>query len=312
MLLLRRALPFTFLLIIVLLAMTYVLANAESSNTPAIKSLETIVRLPNGNIVHEDIIYTSDTNESAILSSLDTNVSEYAVTGVKFTNIPATFFYNPAGEKTSGDKVVDGFYEWNGITDNFSYLYSGTTTLGASQCETGSDGQSTVAWGVIGIPNVLGISCWGFGNECDIKLSVSDWNWASIAKGVAAHESGHCLGLGHSDVGNAIMYPLYHSQPALDQDDINGLLSIYGGTLENTPTPTSTYTPSPTLVQPSATSTRSATPTPTRGLPTVTPIATSTRSPTGTVTRTSTATRTATAGKCRFKFCAYAPGAARN
>jgi Matrixin/Putative peptidoglycan binding domain len=48
---------------------------------------------------------------------------------------------------------------------------------------------------------------------------------------VATHEIGHCLGLDHSPVATAIMRATFQigtSQRSLDQDDINGIQSIYG------------------------------------------------------------------------------------
>ena len=46
----------------------------------------------------------------------------------------------------------------------------------------------------------------------------------------AVHEFGHALGLEHSQVKNAIMYPSYSKGMAadLDRDDINGIQAIYG------------------------------------------------------------------------------------
>ncbi len=46
---------------------------------------------------------------------------------------------------------------------------------------------------------------------------------------VAAHEIGHALGLAHSDDADALMYPYYTgAHRFLDQDDIDGIQSIYG------------------------------------------------------------------------------------
>ena len=46
---------------------------------------------------------------------------------------------------------------------------------------------------------------------------------------IAAHEPGHSLGLAHSSVSSALMYAYYSgSHRYLDQDDINGIRSIYG------------------------------------------------------------------------------------
>ena len=45
----------------------------------------------------------------------------------------------------------------------------------------------------------------------------------------AAHEIGHALGLGHSDVKSSLMWPLARKgKPQLNQDDIAGIRSLYG------------------------------------------------------------------------------------
>ena len=44
---------------------------------------------------------------------------------------------------------------------------------------------------------------------------------------VALHEVGHALGLGHSDVPGAVMYPYYHRATGLAADDVAAIRSLY-------------------------------------------------------------------------------------
>jgi Matrixin/Glucodextranase, domain B len=81
---------------------------------------------------------------------------------------------------------------------------------------------------------------WGVGNSIDLFS-------------VALHEAGHALGLGHSDLPTAVMYPYYKLSAGLTSDDIAAIQAMYGaagsGNAAGTgtqPTPPPPVTPPPT------------------------------------------------------------------
>lgn len=69
----------------------------------------------------------------------------------------------------------------------------------------------------------------------------ADENWAIGADtdlfSVALHETGHALGLGHSDRPGAVMYPYYKKASALTQEDIGAILMLYAARDGGAPTP---------------------------------------------------------------------------
>lgn len=77
----------------------------------------------------------------------------------------------------------------------------------------------------------------GEGRGGDVHFD-DDEKWTSESKDgtnlltVAAHEVGHSLGIAHSQVRGALMYPFYQGYNAneklLTQDDINAIITLYG------------------------------------------------------------------------------------
>ncbi|MSV28050.1 MAG: matrixin family metalloprotease [Bryobacterales bacterium] len=83
----------------------------------------------------------------------------------------------------------------------------------------------------------------------DMHLDADEnWNIGSSVDlfSVALHETGHALGLGHSDLPGAVMYPYYKQVAGLAADDIAGIRSLYGErtTPAVDPTPASPGAPS--------------------------------------------------------------------
>ena len=68
-----------------------------------------------------------------------------------------------------------------------------------------------------------------------------DENWRIGADtdlfSVALHETGHALGLGHSDIPGAVMYPYYQKATDLSSEDIAAIQTLYASQTGTTTTP---------------------------------------------------------------------------
>jgi hypothetical protein len=86
---------------------------------------------------------------------------------------------------------------------------------------------------VINGNNILGVTWTGTSiDEADMALNTK-YNWTTgpanyNMQTVFLHENGHTLGLGHSDVAGAVMWPSYGGMlPDLQGDDIDGVTAKY-------------------------------------------------------------------------------------
>jgi len=150
---------------------------------------------------------------------------------------------------------------WKGATEWASEPWAGTG--GGDPTQNLGDGGGNFDFDYAGIAaapgdkttSVLG-SCSG-GTLAYVQLSFGgswtmrfcdNWTWSDgpgfapggqfDIQGVGCHEYGHALGLGHSNVSNATMWPSTSSgnpQRSIASDDIAGLQSIYGIKSPNKP-----------------------------------------------------------------------------
>lgn len=205
-------------------------------------------------------------------------VAQYRLFNIRWPEPNADWFYNPEGETTALSPATtfaaisagaDGWDGAGGTPWKFTYGGETTTPTGCNGIPESipRDGVNVVGWGAIA-GGYLGFSCWWRSAslvggtpyfqalEFDIVFDPTFPYTAENLRALALHEFGHALGLDHTEPSlcpGRAMCPgsdaMIYNEP--QQDDLFGLIALYG--LAPTPAPTST---------PSATAIPTATPTP--------------------------------------------------
>ena len=187
----------------------------------------------------------------AVLLCLSSSLFGYTLNGRKwFTSGDAKFYYNssngPACCLTASEQqsqIVSGINAW-GIASS-----GGSTTKSGAK----KDGVNAISWAklggtTLGVTNYVstdtsqsqvcnGSLIYRF-EEVDVRFN-NAFKWQSSSgcsggydlAGVATHEFGHAVGLGHTNVQGATMYPSVaacdFSLSSLASDDRNGYSAIY-------------------------------------------------------------------------------------
>lgn len=227
------------------------------------------VRPSGDGVTFLDIAHPCNENADLIVEALGAaKVAPFTLTGFRMTIDPVPYLYNAAGALQPPSVIAEGVAAWNELGGP-QFNVTGTTTLQASLCfgdgsgsGAVSDGQRVIDWG--DLPGgVIGMACWGPPNECDMALdSGSVGGSAALWLVVVMHETGHCGGLGHSLISEAVMYAVAQANKDLHADDKAGWCTIYGCAVPPTATLTPPFTVTLTATA-TRTPTRTATPTPT-------------------------------------------------
>ncbi|XP_070600475.1 interstitial collagenase-like [Erythrolamprus reginae] len=166
------------------------------------------------------------------------DVGRYATRRGKWDHTDLTYRvvnYSPdLNRSTIDDTFVRAFDVWSQVTPlTFTGQQDGEVDI-LIQFVTGDHGDNDTFDGEGGVlahafyPGKRPISgdahfdedeLWTLGSEDDYSLLI-----------VAAHEFGHSLGLKHSSIWGALMYPryVYQADLQLHEDDIKGIQSLYG------------------------------------------------------------------------------------
>jgi hypothetical protein len=195
--------------------------------------LETWARIARGMAATAAVVVLSDVTTA------------YSPSGPVWRTLPVSFSVNPANldvsESQAETALAVGAATWSSqAVTSFRFVYAGRS----SQVSTTYDGLNLVVFRNASSGGAIATAYTWFNSSGYLDADIVFWDGAFrfftgssgcsagfYIEDVAAHEFGHALGLGHSDVGGATMYPTISTcstgSRSLHADDIAGVQSLY-------------------------------------------------------------------------------------
>lgn len=178
-------------------------------------------------------------------SILPSRLGAYTANGVTWGQVPVPYFINPTNLDLPGPAAESAMQAGANVWANQSgasvaFTYAGTS----AQTTTGFDQVNLVVFRNASSGSAIATTYWWSNGTNIIDADIVFWDAAFLffsgstgcaggfyIEDIAAHEFGHAIGLGHSTITGATMYPSVSTcnqgNRTLEADDIAGARSLY-------------------------------------------------------------------------------------
>jgi hypothetical protein len=192
------------------------------------------------------------------LVALAGSIATAYVTFGKWPSKSITYYVNPTNLDVTADAAEAATQTaagaWTAQTNaNFQFAYGGRV----DDTSTGYDSRNVVIFRNASSGGALATTYYWYSGTTIVDADIIVWDGAyqfytgsgtcsggAYIEDVLTHEFGHALGLSHSDVADATMYPYYsycsEDMRSLASDDIAGVESLYPPTGQTNTAPTTT------------------------------------------------------------------------
>lgn len=182
----------------------------------------------------------------AVATVLSQDPRAYTTNGARWNQPTASYVINPANLDLPANAVVSAVqagadawalqstaafaFTYSGLSSQTTNTYDGVNLVLFRNASSGSTIATTYSWfnssGLLDTDIVF----WDAGFQ--FFAGTTGCSGGFYIEDIAVHEFGHALGLGHSTFASATMYPSVSacnsSNRSLDEDDLAGVLAIYG------------------------------------------------------------------------------------